>query len=83
MHGTGGAKPAPTAVPGNAGDDQTFERFVAETGPRLGRALAALIFSRATLWLIGERTVIARTGQVTGATAIIDRAFVNHYGQIP
>jgi hypothetical protein len=41
MHGTGGAKPAPTAAPGNAGDDQAFERFVGETGPRLGRALAA------------------------------------------
>jgi hypothetical protein len=35
------------------------------------------------LRLIGERMVIARTGEITGATAIIDRAFVNHYGQIP
>jgi hypothetical protein len=42
-----------------------------------------LIFSRATLQLIGERTVIARTGEVTGATAIIDRDFVGHRGQIP
>ena len=43
MHGAGGAEPALTAVPGNAGDDQAaFERFVAEAGPRLGRALAAL-----------------------------------------
>ncbi len=42
-----------------------------------------LIFSRATLQLLGERTVIARTGTTTGATAIIDRAFVDHYGQIP
>ena len=42
MHGAGGAKPALAAVPGKAGDDQAFERFVAEAGPRLGRALAAL-----------------------------------------
>ena len=43
MHGAGGAEPALTAVPGNAGDDQAaFERFVAEAGPRLGRALTAL-----------------------------------------
>ena len=43
MHGTGGAKPAATPVPGKAGDDQAvFERFVAEAGPRLGRALAAM-----------------------------------------
>ena len=43
MHGAGGAKPALTGVPGNVGDDQVaFERFVAEAGPRLGRALAAL-----------------------------------------
>jgi hypothetical protein len=42
-----------------------------------------LIFSRATWRLIGERTVIARTGETTSATAIIGRAFVDHYGQIP
>jgi hypothetical protein len=42
-----------------------------------------LIFSRATLQLIGERTVIARTGVTTSAAAIIDRAFVDHHGQIP
>jgi DNA-directed RNA polymerase specialized sigma24 family protein len=43
MQVTGGAKPAVTPVPGRAGDDQAvFERFVAEVGPRLGRALAAL-----------------------------------------
>ena len=43
MHGACGAKPAVTAVPGKASDDQAaFERFVAEAGPRLGRALAAL-----------------------------------------
>jgi DNA-directed RNA polymerase specialized sigma24 family protein len=43
MHAAGGANPAVTAGPGNAGDDQAvFERFVEEAGPRLGRALAAL-----------------------------------------
>ena len=43
MHGAGGAKPAATPVPGKAGDDQAvFEHFVAEAGPRLGRALAAM-----------------------------------------
>lgn len=43
MRGAGGAKPALTVVPGQAGDDHAaFERFVAEAGPRLGRALAAL-----------------------------------------
>ena len=42
-----------------------------------------LIFSRTTLRLMGERTVIARTGTTTSATAIITRAFVDHRGQIP
>ena len=43
MHATGGAKPEVPPAPGKAGDDQAaFERFVAEAGPRLGRALAAL-----------------------------------------
>jgi hypothetical protein len=42
-----------------------------------------LIFSRATLQLLGERTVIARTGATTEASAIVARAFVDHYGQIP
>ena len=35
MRGAGGAKPALTAVPGKAGNDQAFERFVAEAGPAL------------------------------------------------
>ena len=36
-------EPAVTPGPGNTGDDQAvFERFVAEAGPRLGRALTAL-----------------------------------------
>lgn len=43
MHAASGAKPVVTPGPGRAGDDQAaFERFVAQTGPRLGRALAAL-----------------------------------------
>jgi DNA-directed RNA polymerase specialized sigma24 family protein len=43
MGAAGSANPAVTPVPGPAGTDQaSFERFVAEAGPRLGRALAAL-----------------------------------------
>jgi hypothetical protein len=57
---------------------------VARIGPGVdGGIRDELIFSRATLQLIGERTVIARTGTTTSATAIIDRAFVDHRGQIP
>lgn len=57
---------------------------VARIGPgAYGGVREELIFSRGTLQLIGERTVIARTGEVTGATAIIDRAFVDHRGQVP
>jgi hypothetical protein len=57
---------------------------VARIGPGAdGGIREELIFSRTTWQLIGERTVIARTGTTTGATAIIDRAFVDHRGQIP
>lgn len=57
---------------------------VGRIGPGVdGGVREELIFSRATLRLLGERTVIARTGTATGATAIIARAFVDHYGQIP
>jgi len=57
---------------------------VARIGPGIdGGIREELIFSRTTLQLIGERTVIARTGTTTSATAIIDRAFVDHRGQIP
>lgn len=57
---------------------------VARLGPGVdGGVREELIFSRSTSRLIGERTVIARTGEVTGATAIIDRAFVDHRGQVP
>jgi hypothetical protein len=57
---------------------------VARIGPGVdGGIRDELIFSRTTLRLIGERTVIARTGTTTSATAIITRAFVDHRGQIP
>jgi hypothetical protein len=57
---------------------------VGRIGPGVyGGVRDELIFSRTTLRLLGERSVIARTGVTTGATAIIDRAFVDHYGQIP
>jgi hypothetical protein len=35
------------------------------------------------LRLIGSRTIEARTGASTSATAIISQAFVNHLGQVP
>jgi DNA-directed RNA polymerase specialized sigma24 family protein len=42
MRAAGRAEPAGAPVPGRAsGDSAAFERFVAEAGPRLGRALAA------------------------------------------
>jgi hypothetical protein len=57
---------------------------VGRVGPgAYGGVREELIFSRATLQLIGERTVIPRIGEVTGATAIIDRAFVDHWRQVP
>jgi hypothetical protein len=57
---------------------------VARIGPGIdGGIREELIFSRSTLRLLGERTVIARTGATTSATAIITRAFVDHRGQIP
>ena len=57
---------------------------VGRIGPGIdGGVREELIFSRATWQLIGERTVIARTGTTTSATAIIDRAFVDHRGRIP
>jgi hypothetical protein len=57
---------------------------IARTGPGVrGGVREELIFSQTTLQLIGERTVIARTGVTTTATAIIARAIVDHAGQIP
>jgi hypothetical protein len=52
---------------------------VARTGPGAdGGVREELIFSETTLRLIGERTVIARTGVTTSATAIIARLFADH-----
>jgi hypothetical protein len=57
---------------------------VARIGPGVdGGVREELIFSRDTLQLIGDRTVIARTGTTTSATAIIARAFVDQRGQLP
>jgi hypothetical protein len=42
-----------------------------------------LIFSKTTLRLIGERTIMTSTGDSTSATAIISQAFVDHLGQVP
>jgi hypothetical protein len=57
---------------------------VARTGPGAdGGVSEELIFGKSTLRLIGERTVIVRTGVTTSATAIIARAFASHLGQVP
>jgi hypothetical protein len=42
-----------------------------------------LIFSKTSLRLIGERTILAKIGISTDATAIIRQAFVDHLGQVP
>ena len=42
-----------------------------------------LIFSPASLRLIGERTVIVSIGVPTSATAIIRQGFADHLGQVP
>jgi hypothetical protein len=76
--------PGVTLVPGATDAIGRPGVAVARVGPGAdGGIREELIFSRITLQLIGERTVIARTGATTGATAIIDRAFVDHRGQIP
>ena len=41
-----------------------------------------LIFSKKSLTLIGERTILAKIGISTDATAIIRQAFVDHLGQV-
>ena len=48
-----------------------------------GGIVSELIFSKTTLRLIGSRTIEARTGASTSATAIISQAFVNHLRQVP
>ena len=42
-----------------------------------------LIFSKTSLKLTGERTVLAELGISAGATAIIRQAFAGHLGQGP
>jgi hypothetical protein len=42
-----------------------------------------LIFSKASLKLIGERTILASIGVSTDVTAIISQGFVDHIGQFP
>lgn len=41
------------------------------------------IFGKTSLQMLGERDVDARTGAVTGTTAILIRAFVDRPGQLP
>lgn len=42
-----------------------------------------LIFSKKSLNLIGERTIVASIGITTDVTAVISQGFVNHIGQVP
>ena len=42
-----------------------------------------MIFSKTSLKLIGERTVLAELGISAGATAIIRQAFADRLGQGP
>ena len=42
-----------------------------------------LIFDKATLRLIGERSIMTSTGDSTSATAIISQAIVDRLGQVP
>jgi hypothetical protein len=53
---------------------------VAQTDQRIR---TELIFSKTSLKLIGERTIIASIGLSTDATAIISLGFVDHIGQFP
>src|SRR5215831_9591021 len=41
------------------------------------------IFDRHTLLYLGERDIKVADGSVFGLTAVLQRAFVNHRGQIP
>jgi hypothetical protein len=76
--------PGVTLIPGATDAVGRPGVAVGRIGPGVdGGVREELIFSRTTWQLLGERTVIARTGATTEATAIIDRAFVDHYGQIP
>jgi hypothetical protein len=76
--------PGVTLIPGATDAIGRHGVAVGRIGPGVdGGVREELIFSGATWRLIGERTVIAHTGTTTSATAIIGRAFVDHYGQIP
>ena len=41
------------------------------------------IFSKQTLHYLGEHDINLANGSTTGETAVLQRAFVNHAGQIP
>jgi hypothetical protein len=76
--------PGVTLIPGATDAIGRPGIAVGRVGPGAdGGVREELIFSRSTLRLLGERTVIARTGVTTSATAIVARAFVGHRGQIP
>jgi hypothetical protein len=47
-----------------------------------GKVLEEWIFSKSSLRYLGERTVTPG-GRVTDSTAVIERAFVDHLGQVP
>jgi len=70
--------PGVTLVPGATDAIGRHGVAVAQTS---GGIRTELIFSTATLRLIGERTIMTSTGNSTSATAIITRAFVDHLGQ--
>jgi len=76
--------PGVTLIPGATDAIGRHGVAVGRIGPGAdGGIREELIFNKSTLRLIGERTVIARTGVTTSATAIIHRAFVDHRGQRP
>jgi len=72
--------PGVTLVPGAT--DAIGRRGVA-VAQTAGGIRTELIFSKTSLRLIGERTIIASIGISTSATAIISQAFVDHLGQVP
>src|SRR5258708_7058248 len=41
------------------------------------------VFSKQTLRFLGERDINLTNGSTTGEAAVLQRAFVNHAGQIP
>ena len=72
--------PGVTLVPGATDEIGRHGVAVAQTA---GGIRTELIFSKTTLRLIGERTIIASIGVSTSATAIIAQGFVDHLGQVP